>query len=182
MGVSPMIPDHGHDLIIKQADKIGKTILVVANPGSVKDRNSNRVRQYIQLNEKIVKDNKFQKLVRFDISEAITDKNPLWWKYFVASDLVLLPYRGGIGSGILAHAIAAKRPIIASNIKYFNEISKDFGCLKIAKNDFDYARVINEAMKPKNYKKMVEECERHLRENGLSIIGAKYRDLYSSLK
>ena len=43
-----MIPDHGHDIIIKQADKIGKTILVVANPGSVNDRDSERIRKYLE--------------------------------------------------------------------------------------------------------------------------------------
>ncbi len=177
-----IIPDHGHDIIINQADKIGKTILVVANPGSVNDRNSQRTRIYLEENKKIVKEKKFEKFVRFDISENITDKNPLWWKYFAASDLILLPYRGGIGSGIFAHSIAAGIPIIASNIQYFNEIAKHYGCLGIAKNDSDYPRVIKEAMKPKNYGKMLQECQGYLRENGLSVIGSRYNALYSSLK
>lgn len=176
-----IIPDHGHDIIIKQADKIGRTILVVANPGAINDRNADRVREYINENKKIVKENHFEKFIRFDISD-ITDKSPLWWKYFAASDLVLLPYRGGIGSGIFAHAIAAEKPVIASNIQYFNEIAKKFKCLKIAGNEKDYPRVIKEAMKPKNYRKMVEECKRYLKENSLSVIALKYKRLYLSLK
>lgn len=178
--VGSMVPDHGHDIIIKQADKIGKTILVVANPGSVNDRNSERTRKYIEENKKIVKNNHFEKFVRFDISEDMTDKNPLWWKYFSAADLILLPYRVGHGSGIFAHSIAAKRPVIGSNVKFFNEISKNFGCVFIAKNNSDYPNIIKEAIKSKNYKKMVKECERYLKENGLSSIGQKYKKLYLS--
>ena len=177
-----MVPDHGHDIAIRQADKIGKTILVVANPGSVNDRKNDRVRAYIDDNEKIVKENHFEKFVRFDISEEITDKNPLWWKYFCAADLILLPYRGGIGSGIFAHAIAAQRPVIASNIQYFNEIAKNYGCIKIATNNQDFPSTIKKAINSKNYKKMVQECKRYLKENGLSVIGIRYKKLYSSLK
>jgi len=177
-----MIPDHGHDIIIKQADKIGKTILVVANPGSVNDRNSDRTRKYLEECKKIVQEKHFEKFVRFDISENITDKSPLWWKYFAVSDLVLLPYRGGIGSGIFAHSIAAKKPVIASNIQYFNEIAKNFNCIKIAKKDSDYSKIIKEAMKSKNYKKMLKGCEKYLKENSLSAIAVRYKQLYLSLK
>ena len=177
-----MVPDHGHDIIIRQADKIGKTILVVANPGSVNDRNSERVRGYIDLNKKIVHDNNFGKFVRFDISESITDKNPLWWKYFSASDLVLLPYRVGHGSGIFAHAIAAGKPVIGSNVSFFNEISKNHGCVLVARNDDDYPRVIKHATHKATYKKMIKECERYLKEYGLSNMAIKYKKLYLSLK
>jgi glycosyltransferase involved in cell wall biosynthesis len=176
-----MVPDHGHDIIIKQADKIGKTVLVVANPDPVNDRNKKRTTSYLSQNQEYVKKNNLSKFVRFDIGD-ITDKNPLWWEYFSAADLIMLSYRGGIGSGIFAHAMAAKKPVIASNIQFFNEISKNFGCLKIAKNDNEYPNVINEAMKPKNYKKMVKECERYLNEFGLTPLSKKYKKLYESLK
>ncbi len=176
-----IIPDHGHDIIIKQADKVGKTILVVANPGAINDRNSERTRNYLEENKKIVRENHFEKFVRFDISD-ITDKSPLWWKYFAAADLVLLPYRGGIGSGIFAHAMAAEKPVIASNIQYFNEIAKKFGCLRIAKTENDYPKVIKEAIAPENYKKLVSECRKYLRENSLSALSRKYKKLYFSLE
>lgn len=179
--IGSMLPDHGHDIIIKQADKIGKTILVVANPGSVNDRNSQRIRNYIEANKKIVAEDKFQRFVRFDINEDITDKNPLWWKYFSAADLVLLPYRVGHGSGIFAHSMAAKTPVIGSNVKFFNEISKNFNCVSVAKQNKDYPPVIKESMKSKNYKKMIKECEKYLKENGLSVLAKKYSKVYSSL-
>ncbi|HJX49945.1 MAG TPA: glycosyltransferase [Candidatus Nanoarchaeia archaeon] len=176
-----IVPDHGHDIIIKQADKIGKTILVVANPAPINDRNKQRTTEYLTENQEYVKKNNLSKFVRFDIFD-ITDKNPLWWEYFSASDLVLLPYRGGIGSGIFAHAMAVKKPVIASNIKFFNEISNNFGCIKIAKNDKEYPKIIKEAIKPKNYKKMVKECERYLKEYGLTPLSKKYKKIYESLK
>jgi len=175
-----IVPDHGHDIILNQAGKIGKTILVVANPGSVNDRNSDRTRDYLKQNQNYVIKNNLSKFVRFDIFN-ITDKNPLWWKYFVAADLVMLPYRGGIGSGIFAHSMALKKPVIASNIQYFNEISQFYGCLKIAKKDSDYPRIIKESMNPSNYNKMIKEAERYFNENKLSVIGKKYKEIYSSI-
>lgn len=175
-----MVPDHGHDIIIRQADKLDGTVLVVANPGSVNDRNTDRVRNYIEENKKIVNEKKLGKFVRFDIFD-ITDKNPLWWKYFAASDLVLLPYRGGIGSGIFAHSIAARRPIIASNIQFFNEASKNFSGVALAKNDEDYPNVIKKSMQKENLRRMEQACEKYLSEYGLTAISKKYKKIYLSL-
>lgn len=176
-----MVPDHGHDMIIKKAKEIEGTILVVANPSSVNDRNTSRNLSYLEENQKYVKDNKLGKFVRFDIF-GINDKKPEWWEYFSAADLVMLPYRGGIGSGIFAHAMAMKKPVIASNIKFFNEISKNFGCLKTVSKEEDYPKIIKEAMKSKNYRGMVEECGHYLKKYGLSILALKYKKLYTSLK
>ncbi len=175
-----MVPDHGHDIMIRQSDKIGKTVLVVANPGSVNDRNSDRTRKYLDECKAIAKKNKFDKYVRFDISD-ITDKKPEWWKYFSAADLVLLPYTGGIGSGIFAHSMAARRPVIASDILFFHEIAKNFGSVETVKKEEDYAKVIHNAMKPSNYKKMMKECERYVSEYGLSVLANKYKKVYESL-
>jgi len=176
-----MVPDHGHDIIIKQAKEIGKTILVVANPGSVNDRNSNRTRDYLKQNQEYVEKNGLSEIVRFDVSD-INDRNPLWWKYFIASDLVLLPYRGGIGSGIFAHAMAARIPVIASNIKFFNEISKKFNCVKVASEESEYKDIIKNSMKKQNYSKMKKGCENYIKEFGLSVLGKKYKELYLSIK
>lgn len=176
-----MVPDHGHDIIINQAKDVGKTILVVANPGSVNDRNSERTRSYLKQNKEYVEKNKLSKFVRFDISD-INDKSPLWWKYFIASDLVLLPYRGGIGSGIFAHSMAAKKPVIASNIQFFKEIAKNSSCTKIASKDSEYTKIIKEAMKPRNYNNMVKGCEDYLKKYGLSVLGKEYKKVYLNLK
>jgi len=178
--IGSMVPDHGIDIILKQADKIGKTILVTSNPFSTtNDRNSEKTKNYAELCKKIVKDNDFDEYVRFDFKE-ISDE--LWWKYFNASDIILLPYKGGIGSGIFADAMAMKKPVIASNIKYFREISKRYGCLKIANTNEDFSRVIKQAMNPKNYLKMKKECQRYYNENNLSIIAKKYEGLYDYIE
>jgi len=177
--IGTMIPDHGHDIIIKQADKIGKTILVVTNPSAVNDRNVERIENFLELNKNIVKQNNFEKFVRFDLGFVPYET---WWKYFSAADLILLPYRGGIGSGLFADAMAMKKPVIASNIPYFRDFAQNYGCIELAKDDEDFQRVIKKAMKPKNYKKMIEESERYFKENGLTPISKKYKKLYESLK
>ena len=175
--IGTMIPDHGHDVIVRQADKIGKTTLVVTNPSAVNDRNESKIKNFLKLNQDLVKDRHFEKFVRFDLGFVPYET---WWKYFTAADLILLPYRGGIGSGIFADAMALKKPVIASG-KYFTEFAKNYGCLKLVSRDKDFAKVIKESLKPKNYKKMLNECERFFNENGLTQISKKYKKLYASL-
>jgi len=175
-----IVPDHGQDIIIKQTKNIGPTILVVGSPFSVNDRNSSRVKSYLKENQDYVKEENLDKIVRFDIFK-MDDKKQEWWNYFCAADLVLLPYRGGIGSGIFAHAMATETPVVASNIKFFNEISKKFGCLKITKKESDYPKVIKESMKPKNLKRMIKECKRYKKIFGLTPFSKKYKRLYEKL-
>ena len=177
--IGTFVPDHGADIITKQADKIGKTILIVSNPAAVNDRNVEKIQGFVDLNKKIVEGNNFEMYVRFDFKEIPYN---LWWKYFCVSDLVLLPYREGIGSGIFADAMAIRKPVVASNIKYFREISKDYDCIKIAEKDKDFPLIIKNAMNPKNYEKMCLECQRYFEENNLTIISKKYKQIYQSLK
>jgi glycosyltransferase involved in cell wall biosynthesis len=176
--IGTMVPDHGHDIIINQADKINGTVLVATNPSTVNDRNENKISDFLELNKDIVKKNNF-KNVRFDLGK-ISDKR--WWEYFSAADIILLPYKGGIGSGIFADAMAAKRPVVSSNVKYFRNFSKDYGCLRLAKTERDFPSLIDNCMIAQNYKKMKKECERFFLENGLIPISKKYKELYESLK
>jgi glycosyltransferase involved in cell wall biosynthesis len=177
--IGTMTPDHGHDVIVKQADKIGKTILVVTNPSKVNDRNESRIKSFLTLLKNIVKENKFEKFVRFDLKDISYE---LWWKYFSAADLIILPYRGGIGSGLFADAMATKKPVVSSNVPYFKEFEKNYKCLEIAKTEEDFPRAIKESMKPEQYRKMIKECERFFKENNLTAVSKKYKDLYNSLK
>ena len=80
------------DLILRQADKIEKSISFVTNPKGANTRNRKRVEEYINFNKEIVKKNNFDKFVRFDLREIPDD---LWWKYFSAADLIVQAYRGG---------------------------------------------------------------------------------------
>ncbi|MBM3228589.1 glycosyltransferase [Candidatus Pacearchaeota archaeon] len=178
--IGNFIPDHGADIIIRHAKEIGKTILIVINPKAINDRNQKRLNAYLNYCTAYVQKNKIQNKVRFDILD-ITDKKPEWWKYFSAADLVLQPYRGGIGSGIFAHAMTTKTPVVTSNILFFKEISDRYGCLKIVENEEDYAKAIKEAMKPANYNKMKKECARYSKENSWNEISKKYKKIYTSI-
>jgi len=177
--IGNFVPDHGADIILKQADKIRATILIVANPKAINDRKQKRLTGYINYCINYVKKNNLSRYVKFNI-KPINDEGPKWWNYFSAADLVLQPYRGGIGSGIFTHAMAAKTPVVASNISFFREVSKKYKCVKIAEKEQDYSKVIKDAMKPKNYKKMIKECKRYLKENSWSEISKKYKKLYRS--
>jgi len=178
--IGNFVPDHGADIILKQAGKIGKTILIVANPKAINDRNQKRLTNYLDSCIKYVRDKGFSKYVRFD-TKPINDEKPLWWNYFAAADLVLQPYRGGIGSGIFTHAMSTKTPVVASNIKFFEEISERYGCIKVADKEEDYPKIIKEVMKPKNYAKMKKECVRYAKENSWNEVAKKYKKIYSTL-
>lgn len=177
--IGTLIPDHGHDIILKQAKEIGKTILIATNPSKINFRNEKKIKDYLELNKKIINSKKIQNLVRLDLGEISNEK---WWKYFSASDLILLPYRGGIGSGIFSDAMIAKKPVVSSNGPYFKEISKLYHCIEMAKNENDFGRAIKNAMKKDNYHKMVKESYRYSSENSLPSISKKYKALYLSLK
>jgi len=168
--------DNGSDIVLKQAGKIKKNILFVTNPDAVNTRNKKKMLDWINFNKRIIKKNNFQKFVRFDLGEIPPS---LWWKYLSAADLVLLPYRGGVRSGVFSDAMASKTPVIASNIKFFNEMSKNFGCLMIADKEGDYPKLIKQAMKAKNYSRMQKECKRYAKINGLSNLANAYKKVYN---
>ena len=176
--IGNLTADSWADLVLRQADKIGKSIVYATNPKGANTRNRKKVEEYINLNKRIVQENNFGEFVRFDLREIPYD---LWWKYFSAADLILQAYRGGIRSGIFSEAMASKTPVVTSNILFFREMAKKYGSLKIAENERDYPKIIKEAMKPKNYTKMVDECKRYLRENSWSVVAGKYKKLYFSL-
>lgn len=178
--IGNFVPDHGADIILKQADKIGKTIFVKINPKPVNLLKKQKLWGWVNYNREIIKKKGFEKFVKTDYTDVPSDKTIQWWRYFYAADLVLLPYRGNIGSGIFPHSIAAGTPVIASKDKYFKEFSEDYGCVKIAQKDSDFPGVIKEAMKPKNYAKMKKECLRFKKEQGLSVLAERYKRLYHS--
>lgn len=173
-------PSHGADIILEQAEKIGKTILVVINPKNINERNDKRLSNYVKLCMNLVKKKNLSEYVKFDI-RPINDQSQRWWTYFLAADFVLQPYRGAIGSGIFTHAMATETPVIASNIKFFKEISEKYGCIKIARNSEDYPKIIHEALKSENYSKMIRECKKYAKENSWEEIAKKYKEIYSTL-
>lgn len=179
--IGNFVPDHGADIILKQADKIGKTIYVKVNPKPVNLLKKQKLLWWVEYNKDIVKKNQFEKFVKFDYRDIPSDEIIEWWRYFYAADLVLLPYRGNIGSGIFPHAIAAGIPVIVSRDKYFREFSKKYGCVKVAENDSDFPEVIKDAMKNENYNKMKKECLRFKKEQGMSVLAGKYKRLYTNL-
>lgn len=180
--IGSLVPDHGADIILKQAEEIGGTIVVAASNKAINDRNDSRQREWLDHLKEIVKVNKI-KNVRFDIKEL---PYPLWWKYFAAADVVLLPYKAGIGSGIFADCIAAKRPMVTSNIKYFREF-QDWKFIEIGESvkmcgnnisttHSDYAKAIEKIMSTD----IADDFEKYTKEYGLTTLAKKYKEIYSN--
>ncbi len=176
--IGNLTADSGADRILRQAGKIGKTIVFATNPDAANTNNWKRVHDFIDLNKKIVEENNFRKFVRFDLKELPVN---LWWKYLSACDLVLQAYRGGVRSGVFSEAMAAKKPVIASDINFFREMAKKYKSLIVVEKDEDFPAAISKAMQPLEYRNMQKECERYTKENGLSQVSKKYKELYLRL-
>jgi len=175
--IGTFVPDHGAADVVKQADKIDGKVLIVTNASSAYQRNDRRVLNYLEYVKSLAKNPKIGKKVRFDLKEVPFD---LWWKYFSASDLVLLPYKEGLASGIFSDAIAMKIPMIGSDIAYFREFAEKYGIIELAKNG-DFALAINKAMKKINYSKMKSKIKDYVKEFGVNSIGKKYKPVYENL-
>ena len=160
----------GYDIIIKYAKEIGRNIVLF---GSTVEKGVNYLKKY-------VKDSHLEKNVIIDTKiDPIGTGNKRWWLYLSAADIVLLPYRSMTTSAVFINAIQAHKPVVGSNMPYFNEITKKYDCIKIAKYEGDYPRVIKEAMK--NLKKMEKEARRFHEDNSFKVISKEYKALYEAL-
>ena len=175
--IGTFVPDHGAGDVVKQANKIDGKVLIVTNASSAYKRNDRRVLNYLDYVKSLAKNPKIKKRVRFDLKEIPFD---LWWQYFGASDLVLLPYKEGLASGIFSDAIAMKIPMIGSDIAYFREFSEKYGIIELAKEG-DFASAIDKAMKKTNYKRMKTKIRDYVKEFGVNSIGKKYKPVYENL-
>lgn len=175
--IGTFAPAHGAGDVVKQADKINGTVLIVTNALPSYKRNDKRVLDYLNYVKSLAKNPKIGKKVRFDLKELPFD---LWWKYFSASDIILLPYKEGLASGIFSDAIAMKVPMVGSDIPYFKEFAEKYGIIELAKKG-DFASAINKAMTPINYRKMKNEINKYIKEFGVSSIGKKYKSVYEAV-
>ena len=169
--IGSLVPDHGADVIIKQANNIGKKILIVGSKKAVNDRNDKRIFDWLSHLIELNHSNKIGN-VRFDVGDLPYD---LWWKYFCAADLVLLPYKGGIGSGIFADAIATKTPMVCSNTPFFNNIKEKF--IRIAKTDKDFPNEIKKAME--NRKEMMKSFDSYDKYKLSNIVKIYQKGVYN---
>lgn len=173
--IGSLIPDHGADIILSQADKIGKTILVVGSDTAINDRNQERMDDWKNYLFEIVEKNNYEDFVKFNIGKIDYKE---WFDYLNMADLVILPYKGGIGSGIFADALSTKTPMICSNIPFFKDALKDYSFLRIAKSNKYYPKEIKEAMKKRNYNKMLKSLEKYRWNSRKGEISLKYNSLY----
>jgi len=163
----------GYDIIIKHSKEIGRNILLFGSTVEKGVTHLDHLKKYI-------KDNHLEKIVTIDTEvDPLGTGNKKWWLYFSAADLVLLPYRSMTTSAIFINAMQAHKPVVGSNTLYFNEIARKYGCIKIAKTEEDYPKVIKEAMK--KLKQMEKEARRFHEDNSFRVISKEYKRLYSGL-
>lgn len=111
----------GADWLIKQFDSLkdNNTMLVIAGGPSYSLAEKKHYKNYYQALLKIAEDNPQIKITDFVSEEAIG-------QYMASADLVVLPYRGFMGSsGSLSQALSYRRPFMVSN--KMQEILQDSG-------------------------------------------------------
>jgi len=173
LAIGHVVPAKGFDVVVEQAKSIGKTIVVAGDaPGVVKAKYAESLKEY-------VKSNHLEDIVKFYINDDFNSRQEIWWTYFSAADLILLPYKKMTTSGIFINAMESRKPVIGSNSRYFLEISTKYGCVKTVERNEDYSKAVKEAMK--NLKKMELEADRFAKNNSLDSIAQKTIDLYKSV-
>ncbi len=175
--IGNITPLKGIDNIVRHAKEIGKNVLVVGNVNSF---DKSFYSGYLQEMKKYVKANKLDNVVRFDINN-ITDKDRLWWVYFSAADLVLLPYKEATSSGVFAQAMAAGRPVVSSSKPFFEDIRKEYACLETAATENDFPKVIKSCIKPAKLKSLEKEVNRFAKDHSITRQGKEYAIFYKKL-
>ncbi|HHY47930.1 MAG TPA: glycosyltransferase [Firmicutes bacterium] len=102
-------------------------------------------------------------------------------KYLHAMDVIALPYgdSGFIGTSAAARvAMAARRPIITTDIPYFSDLKDEV--FKIASQDpAEIARAVERVMQDSELvQRLIAACERYLRVNSWHAVAVKHMDLY----
>ncbi len=110
--------DKGPEILLKAASEIEKDFyLVLAGSGSKKEKKKvENIRQEFRDSDRLI--------TRLDFipDEEVED-------YYLSADFVVLPYRKSYKgtSGILQHAAAAQRPVLASDVGQIGDIIQEWG-------------------------------------------------------
>jgi len=164
----------GFDIIVKQAKKIDGTIIIFGSAsGPLNHAYLNDLEKYVAKSN--IK-NVIFKIVNID---EYNGYGSLWWYYFRAADLVLMPYRLMSTSGIFINAMEAKVPVVCSRSEYFEEISRNYNCLKICDNDKDFPEIIKKAMK--EHSSLYKGVGDFFKKNRIENLAIKYAELYNTL-
>jgi len=142
-------PDHQPHLVIQQADRMKNKVLVVFNS----KKGGYKCQRYISRCKKYAYENNID--VKF---KDIAGSN-LWWEFFYAADVVVLPYIDGIGSGIFQDAMAARTPAVCMSTDYFRDILNGENCAELIHFNHDLPRAVADAIKNKN--KLKKGCEKY---------------------
>jgi len=109
----------GHDILIESM-KNGDAKLLIAGDARTEDHKT-----YLESLKNYVRNGGLDKKVRF-LGFVKEEDIPL---VLSATDVIALPYREIMQSGILNFIMAYQIPTITSNLSYFKNIEKEYGCI-----------------------------------------------------
>ncbi len=100
-----------------------------------------------------------------------------------SADVAVLPYKHGAQSGVLAHCIAFRRPIVASNLPVFEKWVNTYKLGFVTDDDDEYAANIVNILKDNNLAKEMSNNARKLIKEKLSweIVTKKTIDIYHKI-
>jgi len=103
---------------------------------------------------------------------------------FSSIDLVILPYREIIQSGVLNLAFSYKIPVIASDLPYFEEINNEYHCLVLFKkdNEISLAKAIYKTLSNENlYSSIVNNIQKYYEQNSYNLTALRINKIYQEL-
>lgn len=96
-----------------------------------------------------------------------------------ASDVMLLPYRHEVQSGVLNLVLAYNKPSITSDLPYFREIQEKYDCIDIAQNKNDFLEKIKSLLIDQNHAEdLISNSKRYWQDNNLNSLVDEYIHVY----
>ncbi|KPJ62647.1 MAG: hypothetical protein AMS15_03270 [Planctomycetes bacterium DG_23] len=100
-----------------------------------------------------------------------------------AADVVPFPYLAGAQSGVMAHALAFKKPLVVSPLRAFKELVRKTGVGMVARSKKAFAEAICKILKDKELaSKLSQNAERYVREMaGWDIVARRTVSTYHKI-
>lgn len=169
-------PNKNHEMIIDEVVPFLKnTVLLIAgsyNPASSESK------KYLEELKRKIKRKDLEDKVKFTGWVAEND----WPLILNASDLVLLYYDKITQSGIFNVALGYCKPVLSSNIPFFQEIKRRYNCLVIAETERDILPQINKILKQSKLKEdLKSNIEKYLDENKGEAVAQLHLNAYKQV-
>lgn len=158
-------PEKGHEKFIEIAEHLPDTQFVIAGGDRTGDH-----REFVEMIKRGAPSN-------VDITGVLDDEN--FHNWFLAADIILLPYEEVTQSGIFNWAVAYGRPMVVKETEYFRDLRAETDGIRCFTSPEEAAELLSELRDDSNLlMKMSDSLEQYRDANSMHKIAELHRDIY----